>query len=629
MSSGETYWSKNVDLTPGTTTPKPQPYFILPGTPGGSAEEIYDQARQVYDYTMEAPPYDEDLDAETFMKWHSEQQKAYVKERLGEDTQFRIGDDLNAIHVIYSSDSDKLYVLDFLEKRDISLMSKTDQVLVAETDTWINAVSVALNMEPTVGIDADAAWEQIEEIIETLQFALDGPEAYAIGLFHDGGDPDYNGAIEFDDAFNTEPYQIQLDILKEQLEDQGIYSLTNIKETVANLTTRFERALAFFDVQTPVIEGGKTLGYIYNQDLPVLVNGDTSENFNHGSAITIDGITYQIDDDRAALHNIIDGTIAATNGDGDIIYLLRDESDNSPPVDRHDIVSQLFEENPKYHNVISLDYNTKINQGYETFIEEEARIAALMQAMHDLSTSGTLNGKSLDAPTTMAMMTFYLSLVYEAQVAMDTEEVEQNNRYLQDISIMQDINSRTLQGFDSTDTDEELAILGESGRDTANISDQDMLAIAMFTEGLANQRHPLEKLNSKPRPLLQIINNNYDPDDDENSFEFVEFVVGVTNQGSPIYDDTIIFEDFARAEIEPVNGEGDEILPWTWRAKEKVDWDQDATRISEHITIVDQQIQLKTTDINNRVKEQNRFFEMSSQELEKIGTLGARFHYGA
>ncbi len=231
-------------------------------------------------------------------------------------------------------------------------------------------------------------------------------------------------------------------------------------------------------------------------------------------------------------------------------------------------------------NVHSLDNEATIDRGYNIFIEQEKRLRDLDNQAMALSSTGSISDKALDVPTLIFLFSLYANLRREAEVAVETEEIQQQNKFLRDYSAMQAIVNRTLKTFsgDNAATDRK-RVLGEGAE--VEINDPDLSAILMFEEGQfsPNYRHPLEKLRDlPPRPFLDMVN-----------FEGGE------------------------------DGEGGEGGVWvTGPAYLKSQWDAFATELSDAVSLINQQTQIKMNEINTLEKEKNRFFEMANNAVRKM-----------
>jgi hypothetical protein len=568
-------WTRDVDIQGNIQPPPRQPYLNIPGSEGATFEGLQESAKEAYgDGSMASPVAPgTQVTAEEYLSWHSEQQKAYVLDnRTGEnELAIGVGDDI--INVVMSDDGEHVYVLDFLQKSDFARMPIEDQKIIAETETWLYTISLALDMQPTAAQTQDYLLTYTT-IVNLLRENLDDPLGYAVEAF---GGTYYDGT----ETFDSQPFIDQLDVLDEMVYGQAVFSPTDIEATITGIQNRFERALAFFDVKTVPLNptNSKSMGALYDADY-----------YADRRGLMMD----LLDDDD--FHDEVDKyAVIETNDDDGELFVVYDEEDFASAQERQEFAATLgfddfFTTNSYLQDVISLDNNVTINNGYQLFIEQERRLAAWQKQKLELAKYGVFGGKTLDGAMLVATFQTMTSEIVDALLTMQTEEVEQQNRLLQDTALFQEQINYTLSLFDPSKADSQKLGFGggdEGSRDTAQWSMEQVRAIAMFTSGLAGQPHPLEKLQKLERPLFEIISQPTAVDQHYTG----DYVNG-------FYSFEIVYPDTTDAAQE-----------WEFITYFKTAFDTWATSVTDYITTLNQNAQVSTNESNSLTKQKAAHFD--------------------
>ncbi|MGQ3211774.1 hypothetical protein [Shinella sp.] len=255
-----------------------------------------------------------------------------------------------------------------------------------------------------------------------------------------------------------------------------------------------------------------------------------------------------------------------------------------------------------FKDVVSLNGDISgIENGYKIFIAQERRVAELALRRDEVS---SITGAKFDVPYLVATLQAMYNLELEAHVVIETEEINQQNALLKTYAAMQDIVNQTLQKFAKADEGGKY-VLG-----IANIDDYKFLTnperkwdaatnkwiegpdnftnailISMFEDMLGKgQKHPLEKLRSISRPLSDIFDNP---------------PLFVDPQGNTHY-----------------TGQDYDLKRLT-----HPQWSTIGTRLSETVTLINQNSQIKMNDINSLDKQRNRHFELSNNALAKMNEI--------
>ncbi|KAB0676856.1 hypothetical protein [Aureimonas leprariae] len=322
----------------------------------------------------------------------------------------------------------------------------------------------------------------------------------------------------------------QLEILRGKLNGMSVFSDADIQKEVKDLRDRFERLVAFWDVRPGSYDPA---------------NARSSAGANYSAWIPV--------------------------------YTSNDKDAANKPVSV-----------PR--NVISLDDNQTINNGYKTFLVQEQRIRDMAATRNTMANGdGTLNGKKLDVPGLIYYFQNQYNLEGEAKVVADTEEVKQQNAYLQTISEMQRLVNQVLTRFGKED--KSVKTVGDLGENyfkektvEAQSSDpatraearRNLQIIAMFNSRSGQQPHPLEKLRGFTRQTIDL--------------------------------------------TQPINND-DKTAGWKLTTKDSGQWGQYGTQLSEMVTIVNQSSQLQMNNINSEDRQRNRYYDLANSALQKLGDM--------
>lgn len=214
--------------------------------------------------------------------------------------------------------------------------------------------------------------------------------------------------------------------------------------------------------------------------------------------------------------------------------------------------------------------------GYNAFIEQERVISNIdnqrTQLANNLTvalpTAGGNNAvqRRLDVPMLIMLFQQYMNLTVEAKVAAETEEVRQQNLLLADYNRMQNIVNATLKQYDDTGDDAAEEKHGVSGSPTNSSVSADDRAIYMFEDALDNNPHPLESLRNISRPHHDTLHNS---NNTENTFL-------------------------------------------------KTQWEAFGTQLSDAVSLINQNTQIKMNDINSANRQKNRHFDLANNALRKM-----------
>lgn len=158
---------------------------------------------------------------------------------------------------------------------------------------------------------------------------------------------------------------------------------------------------------------------------------------------------------------------------------------------------------------------SEISSAFDTFIAQETRVRDLDNQRLQLANSGVLNGgRALDGPNLIAIFQLNYNLTREAEVNLETEELNQQNALLQVYSAVQQLVNDALREFSAGESgaEETRTITGEnnSGNEPiAGLSTAQKLLIAFIDETSVENSdigHPIETLRDINRPVLNAVN---------------------------------------------------------------------------------------------------------------------------
>ena len=244
---------------------------------------------------------------------------------------------------------------------------------------------------------------------------------------------------------------------------------------------------------------------------------------------------------------------------------------------------------------ISTDGNLTIKSGYDKLMADEVKLLEVDKTRLALGAIVSTQMKNVDLPRMIFLIQMTYDLKKEREASEVTEELRQQNKYLQDISLVQRILNNTIAKF-GTGTDEQKSLLDKKetgfGRGSGSfLTKEESFALAMFESYNTNARyvsHPIETLRGlTKRPALEILStpekfdSNSKKIDDQTSTNF-----------------TYWFSYFKS-------------LP-------KTTWDKYITNVSDYVSLINQESQIKQNEINSLDRERNRHYELANNSLQKM-----------
>lgn len=224
--------------------------------------------------------------------------------------------------------------------------------------------------------------------------------------------------------------------------------------------------------------------------------------------------------------------------------------------------------------VISLDNNATIKNGFEQFMKQERQMLAIDNHRLQVIQSGMLKDKKLDVPNLVFLLQLDYNLYTEAKVIADTEEISQQNALLQTYGRMQQQVNQVSKAF-GTDQNQTLTLTGHDGnnQEVRSLSTEQQKLFSMFEDLRYNtQKHPIETLRGISRPYAEIFSNGFMSDGNYNKM----------------------------AELR------------------KTQWEPFGTQLSDTVTLINQENQIKMNDINSQNKQKDRHFDLANSALSKM-----------
>jgi hypothetical protein len=310
--------------------------------------------------------------------------------------------------------------------------------------------------------------------------------------------------------------------------------------------------------------------------------------------------------------------------------------------------------------VNSLDDGARMDEGIEKFIRAETEILNMKERRAVITQNSAYRDPNLDVPN----LIFQLQLLYEAEnkgvVDAGTEEFRQLHKLLEDYNVMQQLLSTTISYFDTGKTDEKRRFMNIGEKDDLEI-DEDQnedifdggndLDYNDYSESYSNGAAGIN-VDISPRYHWSVL-ANYDDNlaslhrDFANELENYEDFAG-TNHHDHEGDVSgklsrqqmlsfAMFVDEPWASHSTRNHPIEDLYGATRPTFDLVDqgedgggslkllsknaFDQFQTQISNSITILNQQNQIKQNDVENATKAQNRHFELGNNALRKMNDL--------
>ncbi|KZL02083.1 hypothetical protein PsAD5_00032 [Pseudovibrio sp. Ad5] len=195
---------------------------------------------------------DEDLPANysnpsphEFVSWHPAVQLRYLRDNFTE-AQIQsgntvIGTGSNQVGVIRSDDKRSVTIVNELTKSRIFQLSKTEQERLANNSIFKTRIAPLLDLLPNADTDLAASRAVITAQIDK---EINDVKNKTLTNKTSGSDRD-----KFNE--DKQAYVKQLEMLRDNVPNTGIYARSDLATEMQEIVKRFERAHAYFDVKTP------------------------------------------------------------------------------------------------------------------------------------------------------------------------------------------------------------------------------------------------------------------------------------------------------------------------------------------------------------------------------------------
>ncbi len=375
-----------------------------------------------------------------FLSWHTAWQIKYIQQKnpIFLNTSIGSGADKISVFLGDGAQSEKVFVVQNLQKSDIGMMTMGTQERLASLSDW-NADG---GLADKYGYSKNAT---IASLRASLKSTL--RTEYINKMTKPSGSVMTDADVKL--------FTRQIDNIMTRLDNSSVFNTAQIKTAAELVYTRYKRAAAF--AISPSLN---------SSGLP-----KQGEDFNAADTLQVGGLPRYPD----------------------------------PSI---------------IPNAISTDGNQYINKGYEKFISEEKRILQADNAKIKLGSLIAAQPQNMDLPRLIFFLQMNDDLTKNRQNIANTEELKQQNRYVQDLSIVQRLLNKTIGKF-GTGTGERLDLLANGTIELSNgngvlktayannlLSKDEMAIFSMFEKNntdLSYTAHPIEALRNLPkRPTLNL-----------------------------------------------------------------------------------------------------------------------------
>lgn len=223
---------------------------------------------------------------------------------------------------------------------------------------------------------------------------------------------------------------------------------------------------------------------------------------------------------------------------------------------------------------------TSIVLGFQTFMNAERQLLALDNQRLALARSGQVGQRNLDAPSLIAQFQAAYNGRIEARLNGDAQEITQFNNLLKMYATYQALLNRTVAKFNPSDNGQLLGLDGNgaipgsvNGTSTplARLSAGDQAIIKVFdggpfaTDPASRKQHPIENLYKIARPFGPLLDGNRE------------------------------LQQLTRSV-----------------------WEGQNSSVSDRVTIINQQSQINSNNINSLDRQKNRHFDLANSALTKL-----------
>lgn len=557
-------------------------HLRMPGTGYGAVPTAYTTAAQLvyptYDgstgKTLPGPlPADYAAPTENFLQWHSAHQLQKLKESTTSISGTAGGNafDLKtltltvggqSLQFMVSQDGQRVINLTTLQKADIAKLTLAEQTALTQSTVW-STLKETLRLET-------ASTTLLNQLIGTPSNASAGsPRKLIVDQF--AAKASWNTMTQPD----VDLFLDQLAVMQRRFQASAIIDQNTIQLETAKIVERFQRAFDFANT-----EPQQTIDF------------------------------YRL-------------------------YEQKDARDSTPGVgtsgNAADVQTGPIGDGFYTAKTVSSDDNETIKRGYEEFLRAERQILAALETRESVANSVLFRDPKLDVPN----LIFRLQQLYEFEAAgrqdAGTEEMKQLHKLLTDYGIMQRLVNETIGFYNAKESDEKRRFLN-IGAEADNPDDVDKDQTQGKADSYVVRRY---EDSATGVDLVGSDREDIQTNDDIPKYEWGQQLYSLLSQSERRAISMFMDESYMRStNLHPMefragvetrpkidlvddsnSGDGSLFL------HRKGKWDSFSTQLSDRVTILNQQNQIKQNEIENDKKQENRHFDLANNALRKMNDM--------
>ncbi|MEP3665957.1 MAG: hypothetical protein ABJN42_04390, partial [Roseibium sp.] len=262
-------------------------------------------------------------------------------------------------------------------------------------------------------------------------------------------------------------------------------------------------------------------------------------------------------------------------------------------------------EDEVYHGLNSTDNDATIVNGLKNFVAQEQRLLDLQNKRLEIAASS----KSMDVPTLIAALQLTYNIEKEAEVAILTEEMQQQNALLKDYAEMQRIVNEALKHFSSGEDAAEETRDAEGSKDGTHViwlPDKNVVPHE-GDEGIPKDN---SSLSTGERRVLIMFDDNYSGPYTFKSGHPIEKLHGITR---PL--DNIV------SNVQAENTKDPYFVQQNLNKRSQSQWNIFSTQLADAVTLINQNSQILTNEISSMNQERNRHYDLANNALRRMNDI--------
>ena len=503
---------------------------------------------------------------DTFASWHSSYQAEWLNalgNGSGAVTTMNIGG--TEVHYLLSQDGSTVLPVNTIETSEIAKLSQADQLaLVGNPAVWSS-------LQDRLGLDSLADYNSGVVTIE----ALSGLVSAIASARSEGVMP----------STDIDVFSKQVDLLEARIQAGGIVHVDLIAEAAGEIATRFDRALRFAEApETSLVK------VIFYDDGNLSSHADKYRNLYTDAA----------------------------------------------------------------WNAYSSDDGETVGQGYDEFMRAERAVLASKLARASIApVGGGFKDPRLDVPNLIYRLQSLYETEQEGVSDAGTEELLQLYALLDDYAIMQQMVNETIKAYDADATDQKRFFMNASGK-AQDSTEGTNIRFRDYDDANVDSIRVLNGHQSGSGTIFTVLNHN-----SYGRINWFYSLSGDRGDGSEgtlaAFDEEFKYSNGMYYEIEGLSKEQMRVFSmfsndsFTNSADadhpvelmygidrplqsfvshdtsgqdlalvKKSVWDQYSTQLSDAVTQLNQQVQIKQNEIDDASKQQNRHYELGANALSKM-----------